>query len=41
MEMNSKIIVDVILSVGTLVIIFATEPLYNESLFNWSIENIP
>jgi hypothetical protein len=41
MAFNTKIIVDIVLSVGTLVIIFATEPIYNESLFNWSIDNIP
>jgi hypothetical protein len=41
MTTNSKLIVDLVLSVGTLVIIFATEPLYNQPLFNWSIDTIP
>ena len=33
----SVILVDVILSVGTLVIILVTEPLYDESLFGFSL----
>lgn len=41
MSSNGSLIANLILSIGTAVLIFATQPLYETSLFNWSLTAIP
>ena len=39
--MQTKLIVTILISVVSLVVILATEPLYNIDLLNWSMTEIP
>jgi|688.fasta_scaffold375282_2 hypothetical protein len=39
--MEKRTIVYIVISIFTLIVILATEPLYNATLFNWSITTIP